>query len=310
MKHRSDGGTRAFFARSAVVTALCLVITSLIPSARAQSLGCTFDPSWGSPDDALAADVYTAVNQHRVSQGLDPFQVSVSLTRAAEWKAGHMAATGLFNHDDPGRSWEQRIQDCGYEDSATENIGFGFPTAAEMVAVWLGSSGHVANIEHPDMVATGVAAVRNEAGLVYWVQVFGTQIDPDDIGSPPEGAPDPTATPTPGLTPTPTPSVTPPDTEVANTPPVAVDDVRRVRPRQRKTIVVLANDSDPDGDPLLLRGIVTKPRRGRAIFDPTDGTISYRARRGTAGHKDRLTYRVADGNGGTDIATVRLRIHR
>lgn len=307
MNNRSDRTDRRA-ARAVMVAVVCLALVAVVPTARAQGLGCTPDPSWGSPDATLAADVFNAVNSHRTALGLDPLVVSISLTRAAEWKAGHMASTGLFNHDDPGRGWEQRIRDCGYEDPATENIGFGYPTAAGMLAVWLGSNGHRANIEHPDMVATGVAAVRNQAGFVYWVQVFGTQIDPDDVGTPPQSTPDPTATSSPS--PTPTPSVTPPDTDLPNSAPIAVDDVRRVRPRKRTTIVVLANDSDPNGDPLLLDGIVTKPSRGRAIFDPTDGTIRYRARRGTAGRNDRLTYRVADDNGGTDIGTLRLRIRR
>lgn len=305
MNNRSERTPRRA-APAVVVVLACLVVVAVVPPARAQGLGCTPDPSWGTSDSGLAADVFEAVNAHRATLGLAPLQVSISLTRAAEWKAGHMAATGLFNHDDPTRSWEQRIQDCGYQDPATENIGFGYSSAAEMLSVWLTSIGHRNNIEASNMVATGVAAVRNQAGLIYWVQVFGTEINSTDMGIPPSDPDDPGDDPSP----TPSPSVTPPDTEVTNSPPSAVDDVRRVKPRKRTTIVVLANDSDPDGDPLLLRGIVTKPRLGRAIFDPTDGTISYRARRGTAGRKDRLTYRIGDGNGGTDIATLRFRIRR
>ena len=318
MGKRIDRSHSSLCARAVTVALASALFLSLAPQAQAQSLGCTPDPSWASPDHAAATALLAAVNLHRTTNGLSPLEVSASLMRAAEWKAAYMAGPGEFSHNDPGRTWEQRIADCGYEHPASENIGFGYPTAAEMLTQWLLSGSHRANIENTQADATGIAAVRDSAGFVYWVQVFGNALDPDDAGTIPQDPGDDPSDPPdddppgdgdPDDPPDDDPTDPPGDGE-ANTAPVAVDDVRRVRPGQRVKVVVLANDEDADGDPLELVGIVEKPRRGRATFDPTDGTIRYRARRGTAGKRDRLTYRISDGNGGFDEGVVRFRIRR
>ena len=67
---------------------------------------------------------------------------------------------------------------------------------------------------------------------------------------------------------------------------------------------VLANDSDPDGDPLTAI-LVTRPSRGSLILNQ-DGSFTYRPDddEGTVS----FTYEVRDGNGGTATATVYIRV--
>src|ERR1041385_6340619 len=40
------------------------------------------------------------INNYRVQNGLAPLQVSVTLTNAAKWMSGDMAASNYFNHTD------------------------------------------------------------------------------------------------------------------------------------------------------------------------------------------------------------------
>ncbi|MGH3088969.1 MAG: Ig-like domain-containing protein, partial [Rubrobacteraceae bacterium] len=70
---------------------------------------------------------------------------------------------------------------------------------------------------------------------------------------------------------------------------------------------VLDNDSDPDGDPLT-PSIVTPPGNGTAtVIGTNHKKIKYTANAGFSGN-DSFVYEISDGNGGTDQATVFLRV--
>lgn len=96
--------------------------------------------------------------------------------------------------------------------------------------------------------------------------------------------------------------------EPRNDLPLASNDEATTRPRRAVTVDVLANDSDADGDRLRVKAIVRAPYYGSATVD--GDTIVYRARRGSAGRSDRITYKVSDGNGGTALATLEVRVRR
>ncbi|HEY7396659.1 MAG TPA: CAP domain-containing protein, partial [Gaiellaceae bacterium] len=139
---------------------------------------CATPSSWKADRADLANAVIKLVNQHRASLGLHTLAVSPALTRSAVWKARHMATYRYMAHDDPAppvaRSAGQRIAACGYASSWGENIAEGFPTAASVVAAWLGSPGHRANIENPSYRVTGSGAAAAAGGIVLWAQDFGT----------------------------------------------------------------------------------------------------------------------------------------
>ena len=69
---------------------------------------------------------------------------------------------------------------------------------------------------------------------------------------------------------------------------------------------MLANDSDPDGDPLQVSS-VTQPNRGQAAVSDGGQTVTYTAP-ATFGGTVQFTYRVTDGRGGTATATVRVTV--
>ncbi len=88
-------------------------------------------------------------------------------------------------------------------------------------------------------------------------------------------------------------------------PPVAKNDAASTLKGAAVTIAVLANDSDPDRDPLTVTS-VTAPSHGTAVIQ-TNGTIVYTPASGYAG-TDTFTYIVSDGYGGTATATVTVTI--
>ncbi len=92
----------------------------------------------------------------------------------------------------------------------------------------------------------------------------------------------------------------------ANQAPVAADDVAETASGTPVTIDVLANDSDPDGDPLVIEGM-SAPASGSATATVTAGSVIYTADPGFAG-TDEFSYTIDDGNGGTAGARVTVTV--
>ncbi len=82
--------------------------------------------------------------------------------------------------------------------------------------------------------------------------------------------------------------------EATNRSPVARPDRWVIDEREPLVLDPLANDSDPDGDPLTFR-LASLPVNGSIIDD--DGTVVYQPDRGWYG-TEQMSYRVSDGRGG------------
>jgi hypothetical protein len=92
-----------------------------------------------------------------------------------------------------------------------------------------------------------------------------------------------------------------------NAPPDAVND-SATSDRMRVRIDVLANDTDPDGDPLTIASVAdgmngTTRVNTKGTPSPTDDVVVYRPNSGFSG-TDSFTYTISDGMGGLDTATV------
>lgn len=188
----------------AMFAVLAATVGMLVPAAHS-AVNCERDSAWGTNRSDLALQVIDLTNQHRATLGLVPLAASPTLTASALWKSGHMAEHGYFDHNDfafaplaSTRSWSDRIRrDCDYPGSGFgENIAYGYATPAAVMAGWLNSPGHRANIEERSFRAIGVGVVASSSGRIYWTQNFGSSVDG---GSPPQ----PPTTPPPGPTPPP-----------------------------------------------------------------------------------------------------------
>ena len=93
---------------------------------------------------------------------------------------------------------------------------------------------------------------------------------------------------------------------VENAPPEAMDDSTATRPNTPVSIPVLTNDSDPNDDPLTVTDINRDPENGTVTFTP-DGTVVYLPNPGFTG-TDTFEYTISDGNGGTDVAVVTVKV--
>lgn len=91
----------------------------------------------------------------------------------------------------------------------------------------------------------------------------------------------------------------------ANLAPVAVDDAATVDAGASITVQPLANDSDADGDALVITDL-SAPAGGAVRFAGGGGVV-YTPNAGFSG-LDSFTYSVSDGFGGTATATVRITV--
>jgi VCBS repeat-containing protein len=90
-----------------------------------------------------------------------------------------------------------------------------------------------------------------------------------------------------------------------NRPPVAVDDSATTNQGTPVTIGVLANDSDPDGDPLTAI-LVNGPSHGTLTLN-ADGSFTYMPDADYGG-SDTFTYVASDGTVDSNVATVTITI--
>jgi len=105
-----------------------------------------------------------------------PLARSALLERAALAHARDMAARSELDHaGSDGSTPGVRATRAGYIWRAVgENIAYGQRTAEQVVASWLSSPGHCANLMDADFTEMGVASAVAPGGkaTIYWVQLF------------------------------------------------------------------------------------------------------------------------------------------
>jgi uncharacterized protein YkwD len=106
------------------------------------------------------------INKERVARGLAALADNAKLDAAAAHHTNDMIAHNYFEHVSPGgETPEQRIRATGYIPARAgfeigENIATGstgLDTPAQIVAAWMNSAGHRANILNPNYQETGLA---------------------------------------------------------------------------------------------------------------------------------------------------------
>ena len=116
------------------------------------------------------------INAVRATRGLAKLTASTGLSRSAVAHSKSMATYGFFAHESRnGSSFSQRIKQYYVPHSSAWTVGenlamFGgsTPTAGEIVAAWMGSPGHRANLLRDVFREAGIAVMFNPtAGGVF-----------------------------------------------------------------------------------------------------------------------------------------------
>lgn len=115
---------------------------------------------------ALAAQVIAEVNAERAQRGLTLLSEDSDLTAAACIRAREIAS--VFSHTRPDGSSCFTVSEKAYG----ENIAKGYGTVDKVMAAWMSSEGHRANILRASYGSIGVCCLQID-GVYYWVQFFG-----------------------------------------------------------------------------------------------------------------------------------------
>lgn len=122
-----------------------------------------------------SSEVVALVNQERAKAGCGPVSSNGALDAAAQGHSADMATNDYFSHTSlDGRSFADRIRGAGYSGGTIgENIAAGQGSASSVMASWMGSSGHRANILNCSFRHIGVGVARGGSYGTYWTQTFG-----------------------------------------------------------------------------------------------------------------------------------------
>jgi uncharacterized protein YkwD len=152
----------------AILTAGSLGLTGAVAGLPSAAAAVPAAPVGSVASKAYVARIVVLVNARRAAAGLRPLVVSPCATRfAAPWSA-HMAATNRLVHQSLAPMLRCPARGAG------ENIAYGNVSADQMMAMWMNSPGHRANILNPRFNRIGVGAVRTTSGRWWGTQDFVT----------------------------------------------------------------------------------------------------------------------------------------
>lgn len=105
----------------------------------------------------IEEQILAATNAERARYGLPPLAMDRHLMRSARAHAIWMTQNHSMQHT---------------RQMVAENIAMGQPDCASVMASWMGSPGHRANILNASYRRIGVAAYAWPGGTVFWCQQF------------------------------------------------------------------------------------------------------------------------------------------
>ncbi|MCA9490476.1 MAG: CAP domain-containing protein [Myxococcales bacterium] len=164
------------------LTTGCLFVED--PTAGGGFSTTDWEEGWSGFEDEVLAQV----NEQRAAGGRcgtadfppsGPLEHYATLRGLARWYSRWMAEDSFFDHVDPnGDDPFDRMVDAGFTGATPwgENIAAGYPDPDEVMAGWMSSPGHCANILEPAYGVLGIGYfVRpDDPELLahYWTQEF------------------------------------------------------------------------------------------------------------------------------------------
>ncbi|MFH0180674.1 CAP domain-containing protein [Streptomyces cacaoi] len=126
-----------------------------------------------APASGTSARIVQLVNAERSKVGCSPLRLNAVLTKAAQAHSKDMAAHQNMSHTgSDGSSPGDRITRAGYDWSTYgENVAYGYATPEQVMAGWMSSPGHKANILNCAFKEIGVGLAQPGS---YWTQDFAT----------------------------------------------------------------------------------------------------------------------------------------
>jgi len=125
------------------------------------------------------ASIISLTNQKRAENGLAPLTINYSLESSASTKANDMLANNYWSHNSPsGKTPWTFIRNAGYKYLfAGENLAEGYSSGEAIIAAWMASPSHRANILNRNYKEVGVAIISGNLkgkSTILVVEHFGS----------------------------------------------------------------------------------------------------------------------------------------
>jgi uncharacterized protein YkwD len=158
------------------------VVVALVVSFAA---ACTPSASDPGPRQAAAeataptawqSEMLARIDAERAAVGAGPLVLCGTLMAAAQAHAEDQANHATMSHTgSDGSSMVDRAVAAGYTGwtALGENVAYGYPTVDAVMAAWLASPGHRANLLNPAFVHVGLGQAADTAERLAWTQDFG-----------------------------------------------------------------------------------------------------------------------------------------
>lgn len=169
------------------------VIFFFLASFFVQSFKSTFPSVLGMVHNINVDSLLALTNAQRQTNGASTLTINVSLSQAAAQKAADMLANDYWAHNSPdGKTPWVFIKNAGYNYVyAGENLARGFLSSEDVVAAWMASPAHKANMLSSNYKDVGFAVVEGKLSgedTVLIVEEFGNQSIPVVASKPVETA--------------------------------------------------------------------------------------------------------------------------
>lgn len=149
------------------------------PTATARPAPTAAPPTAAAGLALLEQQLFDGQNSERARAGLAPLRLDGGLEGVARRRASDMATNGYFSHTSPaGETAFTLIAAAGiYAPYAGENIGYNTfqdsVSASSVLAAFMASPGHRANILNVNFTRVGVGVAISASGAKYYAVVFG-----------------------------------------------------------------------------------------------------------------------------------------
>ena len=118
----------------------------------------------------IEIEVMELINAHRINQGLNPLQDHNTVKAVAYTHTDYMIEVNNVSHDNFFQR-KQSLQANANANVVSENVAYGFNSAASVVNAWLNSPTHKENIEG-DFTDFDISAEQNSEGKWYFTNIF------------------------------------------------------------------------------------------------------------------------------------------
>lgn len=126
----------------------------------------------GEPSTETHREMFEALNNFRVANGLEPLVYSARLEAAANAHARDLYERGYFAHINPdGENPGKRAVQAGFcHEYVGENIAAGQKSVQAAQIAWENSPSHRENMLQPAYKMVGMGFYQDPTGRMYWAQ--------------------------------------------------------------------------------------------------------------------------------------------